>query len=1123
MGCKGPRRRAERRTQFETLENRQMFSAEPLGGSIEQHAPATPDFWYDTSLERGFDAMLGDVEQTLASAHALTGVTQARNDYGFTGAGQTVAVIDSGIAWDHPNLGNGFGANARVVGGWDFTEENDANPYDDGAAGSHGTHVAGIVGATANSAGDVGVAPGVDLVGLRVFNDQGDGYFSWVEKALRWVHTNRDAFANPITAVNLSLGTAYNAATVPSWATLEEEFAQLKADGIFIAVSAGNSFTTYNAAGLSYPAASSSVVPVMSVDDSGSLSYFSQRHSRAIAAPGRSIRSTVPDYVGNQNGVTDDWANYSGTSMASPYVAGASVLVREAMQFVGYANITEDTIYDHMMSTADEVFDAATSQFYKRLNVAAALDALVPEDEFGSTADTAHDLGPIGSASAEASGLIGKRDDADFFRFTATATGTVTLTVDTTHALAPVWTGDGAVSGPDGKVYTINVVAGESYTVGLSSSDGIGYFDLTVTAESEFTFVDWGTVAQAQWNDVAVNGESWYCVTAQQAGYFTAEAFIGSSGAVELAWFDATLQEVASSETLDGCERVDRFVQAGEQSFLRTRGVSDDVDFRLTNLVAVDGTTLCVSGTEEDDVLSFAMGSTHQLILNGIVYQFGAADVDSVRIDGAGGNDSVTITGTAGNETVELRPGEALFTGSGCSVSVTQVESIAVESNGGSDSATFLDSAGDDVFAAWNDRAVMTGGGFENTAVGFASASAVGSSGVDRASLQGSAGDDLFVARPEYARLSGATFDYLATGFDQVFALAGVGGSDRAVLYDSAGDDVFDSHPEYSELAGTGFCNRAQGFTTVQAYATAGGADRAYFFDSIRSDQFVASSTYARLSGQGFYNYGLGFEMVYAYATAGGVDQAALYDSAGNDQFVATRVYGRLSGSGFYNYASGFDAVNAYATAGGVDRAQLRDTAGNDTFVARAEYGRLSGAGFNNCAWSFDRVEAFSSEGGNDVAYLYDSAGDDVFVARPEYGRLSGAGFDNYAGGFDRVYAYATGGGDDRAVLYDSPGNDQLVAYPDYGRISGNGFYNYAKGFERLYAYASLGGVDVAQLYGSAGNDQFSYGTDFVRLSSENQYYNYAKGFANLTAFTRGGSPLVNVSAVDAAFGQSGT
>ena len=52
-------------------------------------------------------------------------------------------------------------------------------------------------------------------------------------------------FANPITTVNLSLGTAWNANNVPNWAILEDEFAQLEADGIFISVAAGNSFQNY--------------------------------------------------------------------------------------------------------------------------------------------------------------------------------------------------------------------------------------------------------------------------------------------------------------------------------------------------------------------------------------------------------------------------------------------------------------------------------------------------------------------------------------------------------------------------------------------------------------------------------------------------------------------------------------------------------------------------------------------------------------------------------------------------------------------------------------------------------------------------------------------------------------
>ncbi|MEX0613738.1 MAG: S8 family serine peptidase, partial [Pirellulales bacterium] len=381
MDSKHSRRRKSRARQIESLEERRVMSADPLfGGAIEHHRvddslsepPALvhhgqrdADFWLDPWTERDLDALLGDVEQTLASAHQATGLTQVRNDYGFLGAGQTVAIIDSGIAWNHVALGNGFGANHRVVGGWDFTEENDSQPYDDGPSGSHGTHVAGIVGADRTGTNDDGVAPGVDLVGLRVFNDAGDGYFSWVENALSWVHTNRNAFENPITAVNLSLGASWNSGSIPSWAMLEEEFSQLKADGIFISVSAGNSFASYNAPGLGYPAASSYVVPVMSVDDGGNLSSFSQRHTRAIGAPGRSIVSTVPDYVGNQNGVADDYGSMSGTSMAAPYVAGASVLLREAMQFVGYANITQDTIYNHMMDTATTFFDAATSQNYK--------------------------------------------------------------------------------------------------------------------------------------------------------------------------------------------------------------------------------------------------------------------------------------------------------------------------------------------------------------------------------------------------------------------------------------------------------------------------------------------------------------------------------------------------------------------------------------------------------------------------------------------------------------------------------------------------------------------------------------------------------------------------------------
>ncbi|MGH6961031.1 MAG: S8 family peptidase, partial [Dongiaceae bacterium] len=322
------------RVLFESLEDRLALAVDAAANFwIDEHV-------LDVAIEQ-HDRQIVPHDDFGAAGHWSSAPASAAASTTFTGRGQTVAIIDSGIAYDHVALGGGFGSGYRVVGGWDFAE-NDADPYDDGPAGFHGTHVAGIIAAAGG--GRAGLASGVDLVALRVFDDAGNGYFSWVEQSLQWVHSRRNSFANPITTVNLSLGSQWNAATAPNWATLEDELRQLELDGIFVTVSAGNSFQQYGSTGLSYPAASQYVVPVASVDAAGNLSRFSQRDSRVLAAPGERITSTVPDHYFGGDGIKNDWDAASGTSMAAPYVAAASVLVRQALRAVAQTVVTPDGI-----------------------------------------------------------------------------------------------------------------------------------------------------------------------------------------------------------------------------------------------------------------------------------------------------------------------------------------------------------------------------------------------------------------------------------------------------------------------------------------------------------------------------------------------------------------------------------------------------------------------------------------------------------------------------------------------------------------------------------------------------------------------------------------------------------
>jgi subtilisin family serine protease len=236
-----------------------------------------------------------------------------------TGKGQTVAILDTGVDYNHPALGGGWGK--VVIGGYDFVN-NDSNPMDESG---HGTMVAGAIAAKPFVfAGRKyqGIASGAKIVALRVEDNSDYLPDSRIKAALDWVIRYRTKYH--ISVVNMSFGDGdFSSKTQKS--IYSPELAQLAKAGVFIAAASGNEGIG-NPPGVNYPGADHNVYAIGSVNSSDVISRFTSRGPDLdLLAPGENV--PLPIY--NPSNGSEYYTLGSGTSFSTAIASGAALLVKQ--------------------------------------------------------------------------------------------------------------------------------------------------------------------------------------------------------------------------------------------------------------------------------------------------------------------------------------------------------------------------------------------------------------------------------------------------------------------------------------------------------------------------------------------------------------------------------------------------------------------------------------------------------------------------------------------------------------------------------------------------------------------------------------------------------------------------
>jgi subtilisin family serine protease len=585
---------------------------------------------------------------------------------GIRGQGVKVAVIDTGLDYIHdqppsaepPVVDPEFLGNYK--GGYDFVN-NDADPMDDNG---HGTHVAGILAAEHNGYLVVGVAPQVDLYALKVLGASGSGDYSGLIAALGW------AVDHHIDVVNISLGGHDVSADLQAAVTAAYNA------GVTIVAASGNVVTFQDllyGCPVAYPAAYPEVIAVSFTGSTDQLTGYSCTGPQVdLAAPGDQIASTVP--VGScmfcsPNG----YAFESGTSMASPHVAGvAALLISYGIADSNHNGIVADDIKAQLCATAKTAsYPPKTDSRYPNwygCGIVNAQNALLispppgggtlnhPPVAVADSATTTEDGGPISI------NVLANDSDPD-----AGNTLAVTAVTDPPAGTATIDAGGTSVT------YTPDPNANGTDTFGYTVSDGAGgtasaTVTMTVTPvndpptavdDSLATVMDTPANVAVLANDSDVDGDALSTVGVSSPGHGTAA--IQSDGSVTYTpaaaysgadAFDYTVSDGAGGTAVGHVSvsvlamdhppvAVDDSVTTNEDTPVSVAVLANDTD--------VDGETLTTTAITQAPSHGTASIASNGTILYTPAPNYNGADSFGYRVaDGAGliddGSVSVTVT-----------------------------------------------------------------------------------------------------------------------------------------------------------------------------------------------------------------------------------------------------------------------------------------------------------------------------------------------------------------------------------------------------------------------------------------------------------------------------------------------